>query len=78
MAVQAYIFVYVQPKKSKAVLQSLTKVAGVKSAHVVWGRPDLVAFVEADDQKALGAVVLNKIQAITGVEMTDTRIVIEV
>lgn len=78
MAVQAYVFVYVQPKKSKAVLQSLTKLAGVKSAHVVWGRPDIVAFVEADDPKALGAVVLNKIQAIAGVELTDTRIVIEV
>jgi DNA-binding Lrp family transcriptional regulator len=70
--------VYVQPKKSKAVLQSITKVQGVKSAHVVWGRPDLVAFVEADDQRALGAVVLKKIQAIAGIEMTDTRIVIEV
>lgn len=78
MAVQAYVFVYVQPKKSKAVLQSITKVAGVKSAHVVWGRPDLVAFVEADDPKALGTLVLNKIQAIAGVELTDTRIVIEV
>lgn len=78
MAVQAYVFVYVQPKMSKAVLQSLTKLAGVKSAHIVWGRPDLVAFVEADDQKALGAVVLDKVQAIAGVEMTDTRLVIEV
>lgn len=78
MAVQAYVFVYVEPKKSKAVLQSLTKIPGVKSAHVVWGRPDIVSFVEADDQKALGAVVLNKVQAIAGVELTDTRIVIEV
>lgn len=78
MAVQAYVFVYVEPKKSKAVLHSITKVAGVKSAHVVWGRPDLVAFIEAEDQKALGTLVLNKIQAIAGVELTDTRIVIEV
>lgn len=78
MAVQAYVFVYVEPKKSKVVLQSITKVQGVKSAHVVWGRPDIVAFVEADDLRALGGLVLSKIQAIAGVETTDTRIVIEV
>ena len=78
MAVQAYVFVYVQPKKSKAVLQAIAKVQGVKSAHILWGRPDIIAFVEADDQKALAGLVLNKVQAIAGVETTDTRIVAEV
>lgn len=78
MAVQAYVFVYVQPKKAKAVLQAIAKVQGVKSAHILWGRPDIIAFVEVDDQKALAGLVLNKIQAIAGVETTDTRIVIEV
>lgn len=78
MAIQAYVFVYVQPKKSKAVLQAIAKVPGVKAAHVCWGRPDIIAFVEADDPKALAGLVLNKIQAIAGVETTDTRIVAEV
>jgi len=41
------------------------------------GRPDTFTLVEAANEKALADTVLAKIQAIDGVESTDTHILIE-
>jgi hypothetical protein len=38
----------------------------------------VIAFVEATNPKALGQLVLRRIQRIRGVEATDTRVVVEV
>lgn len=78
MATQAYVFVYVTPGKVEAVARAIAGLSGVKSAHACWGRPDVIAFVEAATSKALGQLVLRQIQRLRGVEATDTRIVVEV
>lgn len=77
MATQAYVFVYVTPGKVEEVAKSMAKLDGVKSAHPCWGRPDVIAFVEAADPKVLSRLVLQGIQRVPGVEATDTRIVLE-
>ena len=41
------------------------------------GRPDTFTFVEVANEKALADTVLAEIQAIGGVECTDTHVVIE-
>jgi len=76
MATQAYVFVYVAAGKTGAVAKAISRLAGVKSAHACWGRPDVIAFVEAPNPKVLGQLVLRQIQRVRGVEATDTRIVI--
>lgn len=78
MASQAYVFVYVTPGKVEGVAKAISHLGGVKSAHACWGRPDVIAFVEAPTPRALGQLVLRRIQRVRGVEATDTRIVIEV
>jgi hypothetical protein len=46
----------------------------VKTVHFLAGPTDVIAFVEAADQAALGES-LGKIRGIKGVASTDTRIV---
>lgn len=47
MATQAYVFVYATPGKVEGVAKAIARLGGVKSAHACWGRPDVIAFVEA-------------------------------
>ncbi len=77
MATQAYVFVYVTPGKVEMATKKIAQIAGVKSAHICWGRPDVIAFTEAATHKDLGQVVLRQIHGVEGVEATDTRIVLE-
>jgi DNA-binding Lrp family transcriptional regulator len=77
MASQAYVFVYVTPGKVDEVTKGIARLDGVKSAHACWGRPDVIAFVEAANPKGLGQLVLHGIQGVPGVEATDTRILVE-
>jgi DNA-binding Lrp family transcriptional regulator len=77
MATQAYVFVYATPDQVEESAKAIAKIEGVKSAHACWGRPDVIAFVEAPNHKALGQIVLQKIQRTPGVEATDTRIIVE-
>ena len=78
MATQAYVFIYVAPGKAAGVAKAIARLGGVKSAYPCWGRPDVIVFVEAPSPRALGGLVLRRIQRVPGVEATDTRIVIEV
>ncbi|MCS7264867.1 MAG: Lrp/AsnC ligand binding domain-containing protein [Armatimonadetes bacterium] len=74
---QAYIFIKVGVGKAKAVAEALRQIPEVKSAHIVWGIPDIIAFAEVPDYKTLTELVLGRVQAIEGVEQTDTRLVVE-
>lgn len=77
MATQAYIFVYATPGKSEEVAKKIAQIDGVRSTHICWGRPDVIAFVEVAAPRDLGQLVLRRIQRVGGVEATDTRIVVE-
>ncbi len=77
MATQAYVFVYATPAKVDEVAKKITQIEGVRSAHICWGRPDVIAFVEVASPKDLSHLVLRRIHRVGGVEATDTRIVIE-
>jgi DNA-binding Lrp family transcriptional regulator len=74
---KAYILVGVRAGKIRGVVEKVRAVAGVKTAHACWGRPDVIAMVDVQDAGTLADTVLTKIQGIEGVESTDTRIVIE-
>ena len=74
---RAYVLINVQPGKSNEVADNLTRIPGVISAEPCWGRPDIVAQVQAEDLPSLGTLVLSTMQSLPGVESTDTHIVIE-
>lgn len=57
--------------------KKIVQIAGVRSTHICWGRPDMIAFVEVESPTDLGQLVLRRIHRIGGVESTDTRIVLE-
>ena len=74
---KAYVLVNVRAGKAREVVRKVRDISPVKEVHPCWGRPDVFTFVEVKDEKTLADTVLANIQAIDGVESTDTHIVIE-
>ncbi len=74
---KAFVLVNVRAGRNPEVVRALRGVEGVTMAHVCWGRPDIVALVEARNERALQNLVLEKVQTIEGIESTDTHIVID-
>jgi len=74
----AFVFVQVGETEGwdamRALHDALHAVAGVKTVHFIAGPTDIVVFVDAADQPALGET-LGNIRALKGVASTDTRIV---
>jgi DNA-binding Lrp family transcriptional regulator len=74
---KAYVFITVAPGRCADVVGTVRRVAGVKSADICWGLPDIVALVEAADATTLQKLVLDKVQQISGVNQTATHIIFE-
>lgn len=74
---RAYILIEALPGKALELVNNIRGVAGVKTVHLVTGPYDVIAFVEAADLKALGDVIVKKIQATGFVARTLTCITVE-
>lgn len=74
---KAYVLINVRAGKARDVVKKIKEIPAVKEVYPCWGRPDVFTFVEVKDEKTLADMVLAKLQAIDGVESTDTHIVIE-
>jgi DNA-binding Lrp family transcriptional regulator len=74
--VSAYVLVSTEPGRIQEVASAMQGVSGVKQAHACWGHPDIFAFVEVPDEKALAETVLTTIQGIPGVRSTETHVVV--
>ena len=77
MATMAYLFLECVRDHARSVLSRLKRIPGVRDAHIVTGHYDIVAIVEAPEEKALGEAVLSKVQSIPGVHRTTTNLVVE-
>jgi DNA-binding Lrp family transcriptional regulator len=73
--VSAYVLVSVEAGKNHDVVAALRQVAGVRQAHTCWGQPDILAYIEVDDDSAMADTVLVTVQAIPGVRTTETHLV---
>ena len=73
----AYVLINCSAGKAGTVLRALRRV-GVKEVRAVTGLHDIVAYVEAKDQNALGRVVVDKIQITEGVQRTVTMVTVKV
>lgn len=75
MAAKAYVLINARAGRIRDLTGKVVESKGVKQANACWGRPDIIALVEAPDLKQLSDLVLNRIQSLDGVESTDTHIV---
>ena len=76
-ALRAYVLINVGAGKAKVVAQRLAEIPGVRSAHACWGVPDVIAYVEVNNQRELDDLIMEKIQKMEGVERTDTHLALE-
>jgi DNA-binding Lrp family transcriptional regulator len=57
-------------------LRAVSRIKGVKSARMVTGRYDVVAFVEVESIEELGKLVATRIHRVRGVQSTETAVAI--
>jgi DNA-binding Lrp family transcriptional regulator len=72
----SYVLIQLAPGKAKTAAESISKIEGVKMAHAVTGPFDVIAFVEVPDLATLSDLVLARIQNVTGVQKTQTAVVV--
>lgn len=73
----AYILVEALPGKAIDLTNVIKTLKGVKTVHLVTGPYDVITFVEAADLKALGELIVKKIQSSGFVARTLTCITVE-
>ena len=73
----AYILIEALPGKAIDLVKKVKEIGGVKSVDLVTGPYDVIAFVEADDLKSLGEVIVRNIQSTGLVSRTLTCITVE-
>ncbi|MCS7117199.1 MAG: Lrp/AsnC ligand binding domain-containing protein [Thaumarchaeota archaeon] len=76
MPVQAYVLIRTKPGAAKKAAEALAKLEGCKAVSAVTGRYDIIMLVEAKDLQSLGALILEKVHRIDGVERTETAMVV--
>lgn len=77
MAIEAYVFIECEHARSKQVFDKISAIDGVKKANIVTGPYDIIAIVAAQDFKALGELVISKLQSERFVKRTMTNVIVE-
>lgn len=72
---EAYVLVNCESGASWKIAETALTVSNVKMAHAVTGQYDVVAFIEFTDMDVL-TEILNKFQAMEGVQRTHTAVAI--
>ena len=78
MPASAYVLINIEGNKVKHVLNGLSKIKEVKSAHAVAGPYDIIAFIEAKDLESLGDTVVSNVRKISGIVQTMTCVAVSV
>lgn len=72
---RAYVLINVVPGQTSSVVRALSQIKEVKTIDPCWGKPDIIAVVEVQDQQALTQLILNRLHSIEGITQTDTHVV---
>lgn len=75
LSIEAYIFINSEPGKLWKIAEAAVKIKGVKMAHAVTGQFDVVAYAEFATMETLREII-NKFQALNGVQRTQTAVAI--
>jgi DNA-binding Lrp family transcriptional regulator len=74
---RAYVLVNTKPKVVRDLARQIASFDGVRRADVCWGVPDIFVVAEVAGPSELNKLVIDKIQALDGVERTETHIAAE-
>ncbi len=74
--VQAYILIQADVGKAKKVAEQCARLPGVRSSEDVTGPYDVIVRAEAATVEELGALVISKIQDVSGITRTVTCTVV--
>lgn len=77
VATSAYILIEALPGKAIELVNAIKNINGVKTVHLVTGPYDVITYVEAPDLKAIGEMIVKKIQSTGFVARTLTCITVE-
>jgi len=77
MNVSAYVLIRIYPNKVKEVIDFIRGIEEVKKADAVTGPYDGIAYIEAENIKELGRIILSQIQNLDGVRDTTTCLVVD-
>ncbi len=75
MSIKAYVLANVEVGSGEGVVEDLLALEAVKSAENVTGPFDVIAVVEVDDARALGNLLISKIETTKGITNTLTCVV---
>jgi len=75
--IKAYVLIRIEANKVDRVLTELTEIKEIKTACVVTGPFDLIAFVEVKDFQELGNLISGKVHKLDGILSTTTCIAIK-
>jgi len=75
--IKAFVLIHAEPNREWEALEKLKTLEVVKEAYVVHGVVDIIAKIEADDEKALQKAVSNHIRRIDAINSTTTAIITE-
>lgn len=59
---------------TKTIMEEISKLPGVESAHAIFGRYDVIAEVEVKSLSELSNLTQDRLKAISGVQATETFI----
>jgi len=76
MAAGSYVLINISGPQTKSAVNRIKRIKGVKSAYIVAGPYDLIAFVEGKSQMEIGDLVISKIRKTQGVTSTVTCFVV--
>ena len=72
MAAAAFVLIETAVGKTKEVVNTLTRMKGVKSVNTVTGPYDIIALIEAENLNDIGDLITGKIHDIDGISRTVT------
>lgn len=75
--VEAYVMIITSSNTGRDLRPQIEEIEGVRRANIVAGEYDIIADVEAEDQRHLLRLVTEGIQSLEGVGRTRTSIVLE-
>jgi len=74
---RAYVLVSTRPGRVRDIARQIAGIPGVTMANTCWGMPDIFVVAEVGNHEELNKLVIDKIQALEGVERTETHKAIE-
>ena len=75
MPISLYVLVQVEKGEPWPVAEKVSEIKGVKTAHIVTGQYDIIAFAEVDDLQDIKDLI-RKIHQLEGVQHTQTAVCI--